>query len=171
VTPSNEEIAAHLLSCFEAIYLVLGESAPKMLDDAYVIRSYETARAYGELALATRAYLGDADVPPLALLEAVLRFAVGADESGAMAMFAMSVAVGPRLLVSLLDARGAITDDPELLAILERASQVGVAQIRAIGDAASTRPPIEDLAWQNAARDLVNTLETAGSAESLGISR
>ena len=171
MTPSNEEMAEHLLSCFEAIYLVLGESAPRMLDDAYVIRSYEMARAYGELALTTRSYLGDVEVPPMALLEGVLRFAVEADASGAMAMFAMSMAVGPRLLVSLLDARDAMADDPSLLEILERASLVGVAQIRAVGDAVSKRPPIEDLTWQTTARDLVNTLESAGSAESLGISR
>jgi len=164
-------MAEHLLSCFEAIYLVLGEGAPRMLDDAYVIRSYEMARAYGELALDTRTYLGDVEVTPLALLEGVLRFALDLDASGAMAMFAMAMAVGPRLLVSLLDVRDAMGEDPRLRALLERASQVGVAQIRAVGDAVSTRPPIEDLAWQTAARDLVATLESAGSAESFGVSR
>ena len=37
------------------------------------------------------------------------------------------------------DARDAMGDDSQLRALLERASQVGVAQIRAIGDAVSKR--------------------------------
>ena len=65
MTPSNREIAEHILACYDTIYIVLGESAPSFTNDAYVIRTYESARAYGELALELREHLAATHVPSI----------------------------------------------------------------------------------------------------------
>jgi hypothetical protein len=171
VTPTNREIAEHLLACYDTIYIVLGESAPTLTNDAYVVRAYESARVYGELALALREHLGEPAVTPVAVLDQVLRRAVAGDETGAMVLYAMAMVVGPRLLVSLLDARNALGDDPRLSALFNDASMACVRDIRATGEVAKDQVPIEDAEWQTVARDLSNTLDEAGNAESLGISR
>ncbi len=171
MTPTNREIAEHLLACYDTIYMVLGESAPTLTNDAYVVRAYESARAYGELALALRAHLGEPAVTPVAVLDEVLRRAVAGDESGAMVLYAMAMVVGPRLLVSLLDARGALVDDPRLTALFNEASMACVRDIRATGEVAKDQAPIEDAQWQTLARGLSSALDEAGNAESLGISR
>ena len=171
MTPSNREMTEHLFACFDALYRVFGEGAPTLTNDAFVVRAHEASRAFGTLALETRSHLDGAHEERFALLEGVLRFAFDHDETGAMAMFALAVVVGPRLLVSLLDARDAMTEDAGLRLLWDRASDVTVTQIRAVGEAAKDQSPIEDPSWQLAARDLVTTLESAGSAESLGISR
>ncbi len=169
--PSNRQMAEHLFSCFDAIYLALGEGAPTFSNDAYVIRAHEMSRAFGELGLEARTYLGATDAGPLPVLEGVLRHAVDSDNSGAMAMFAMAMVVGPRLLVSLLDARDAMDQDDALRALLDHGSEVCVAEIRKVGEVAKDQPPLEDPSWQLAARDLASTLDSAGNAESLGLSR
>jgi hypothetical protein len=43
--------------------------------------------------------------------------------------------------------------------------------MRAIGEVAKDQAPIEDGEWQRLARGLSTTLDEAGNAESLGISR
>ena len=171
MTPSNREIAEHLLACYDAIYIVLGESAPTLTNDAFVVRTYETSRAYGALALALRAHLGEPAIEPIPLLDEVLRRAVAGDDTGAMLLYAMAMVVGPRLLVSLLDARTALETDPALTALFNEASMVCVKEIRAIGEVAKDQAPIEDGEWQTLARGLSTTFDDAGNAESLGISR
>ena len=171
MTPTNREIAEHILACYDTIYIVLGESAPTLTNDAYVVRTYECARAYGELALELREHLGEPFVEPVPVLEDVLRHAVAGDGSGALVLYAMAMVVGPRLLVSLLDARTALSNDPELLQLFSDASMVCVREIRATGEVAKDQAPIEDVAWQDLARELSATLDSAGNAESLGISR
>jgi hypothetical protein len=170
VTPTDREIAEHLLACYDTIYIVLGESAPGFSNDAYVVRAYETARAYGELALEMREHLGVPDVAPLAVLEHVLRRAAEGDASGALALYAMAMVVGPRLLVTLLDARTA-TSDATLTELTNHASMVCVREIRATGEVAKGQAPIEDAGWLARARELSETLDGAGNAESLGLSR
>ena len=171
MTPSNREIAEHLLACYDTIYMVLGESAPTLSDDAYVVRTYETARAYGELALEMREHLGGSSTTPIPLLDQVLRRAVAGDDSGALVLYAMAMVVGPRLLVSLLDARTALSPDSGLTALFNDASMVCVKEIRATGEVTKDRAPIEDATWQSLARDLSATFDEGGNAESLGISR
>jgi hypothetical protein len=171
VTPTNREIAEHILACYDTIYIVLGESAPAFSNDAYVVRTYETARAYGELALELREHLGEPRIAPLPVLEGVLREAVTGDTSGALVLYAMAMVVGPRLLVSLLDARATLSSDPGLSELFSDASMVCVKEIRATGEVAKDQAPIEDEGWQNLARELCSTLDAAGNAESLGISR
>jgi hypothetical protein len=62
------------------------------------------------------------------------------------------------------DAREVLGED--LRVILDASAQVIVREIRRIGDVASTQAPIEDESWQLAARDLTETLESAGAGES-----
>jgi hypothetical protein len=171
VRPTNREIGEHLLACYDTIYIVLGESAPALTNDAYVVRVYETARAFGALALEMREHLSDPKVAPLPVLEAVLRRAVAGDGSGALVLYAMAMVVGPRLLVTLLDARAALTNDSELTELSNHASMVCVKEIRATGEVAKYQAPIEDREWQSLARALSETFDAAGNAESLGISR
>jgi hypothetical protein len=171
VTPTNREIADHLLACYDTIYIVLGESAPSFSNDAYVVRSYETARAYGGLALELREHLGGATVAPIPVLETVLREAAAGDDTGALVLYAMAMVVGPRLLVSLLDARNSLSNDPELTKLFSEASMLCVREIRATGEVAKDQEPIEDQEWLALARGLAESLENAGNAESLGLSR
>lgn len=170
MTPTNREIAEHLLACYDTIYIVLGESAPTLSNDAYVVRTYEMARAYGALALALREHLDGPESARPPMLEDVLRRAVAGDDSGALVLYAMAMVVGPRLLVSLLDARTALTSDPALTELFDHASMVCVKEIRATGEVAKDEAPIEDEAWQALARELSELFDVAGNAESLGIS-
>ncbi len=126
MTPTNRQIAEHLLACYDTIYIVLGESAPTLSNDAYVVRTYESARAYGELALELREHLGEPAVTPIPVLDEVLRSAVAGDDSGALVLYAMAMVVGPRLLVSLLDARNALDGDARLTGFFNGASMVCV---------------------------------------------
>jgi hypothetical protein len=167
---SNEEMAVHLLTCYDTIYMVLGESAPTFTNDAYVVRTFEMARAFGALALELRDRPGAHEQKGPAVLEAVLRQAATYDDSGAMTLYAMAMVVGPRLLVSLLDARNALVDDEALRELFSRGSQTVVAEIVATGESAKHQSPIEDPGWQAAALDLGITLDEAGNAESLGLS-
>ncbi len=170
MTPTNREIAEHLLACYDTIYIVLGESAPTLDNDAYVVRTYESARAYGELALELRTHLGEPEVARAPVLEDVLRRAVAGDSSGALVLYAMVMVVGPRLLVSLLDARAALAGDPVLAGLFSEASRVCVREIRATGEVAKDLSPIENDGWQALARELSTAFDEAGNAESLGIS-
>ncbi len=167
---SDREIAEHLLACYDAIYIVLGESAPTLSNDAYLVRAYEMGRAHGELALELREYLGDVEVAPIPLVKAVLRRAVASDATGAMVLYAMAMVVGPRLLVSLLDARSALESDERLAELFSDASMTCVREIRATGEVAKDQAPMEDEEWLRIARELSETFDDAGNAESLGIS-
>jgi hypothetical protein len=168
--PSNREIGEHLLSCFDTVYRVLGESAPTLSNDTYVVRTHEMSRAFGSVALELRGQLDGPEVAPLPVLEAVLRHSVASDETGAMVLFAMTMEVGPRLLVSLLDARRALTDET-LRQFCDSAADAVVVEIRKTGESARNQAPIDDPSWQLAARDVTETLDSAGFVESLGISR
>jgi len=59
-----QEVGEHLLSCFDAVYLGLGENAPKLSTDAYVVRVHEMSRSFGEIALDLRVYVGPGEVSP-----------------------------------------------------------------------------------------------------------
>jgi hypothetical protein len=168
---SSRETLEHLFSCFDTMYGVLGTSAPNFSDDAYVVRMYESARALGDVALRFREYLGEADPKPVPALANVLLEAGGDDPTGAMALYCLAMVAGPRVLVSLRDAREYVELNGEELEVVNLASQVLLAQMHAVGEVAQRRGPIEDEDWQRQARELADGLESTGNAESFGISR
>jgi hypothetical protein len=167
----SREVGEHLLSCFDAAYVGLGENAPKLNTDAYVVRVHEMARSFGEIALELREYVGRGEVALQAVIGEVLDRALQRDPSGAMTLFAMALVVGPRLLVSLRDAREQLGPDCELTTICERAAQVTVQQLLQIANATQHQGDIDDPDWQEGARSLTKLVESAGNAESFGISR
>lgn len=168
---SSRETIQHLYSCFDTMYEVLGASAPSFSDDAYVVRTYETARALGEVALAFREQLGDVAPESVESLADVLYAAVGGDHTGAMALYCLAMVVGPRVLVSLRDAREYVALEAEDLDVINLGSQVLLREMHAVGEVAARRGPIEDEEWQRRARALADRLESTGNAESFGISR
>jgi hypothetical protein len=168
---SARETLEHLFSCFDTMYRVLGASAPNFSDDAYVVRTYECARALGDVAMRFREYLGDVDPEPVSALADVLVEAAGDDSTGAMSLYCLAMVAGPRVLVSLRDAREYVELTEEEIEVLNLASQVLLAQMYAVGEVAQRRGPIEDEDWQRRARELADRLELTGNAESFGISR
>jgi hypothetical protein len=165
------DVGEHLLSCFDAVYVGLGEVAPKLNTDAYVVAVHEMSRSFGNIALALREYVGRGEVAPLAVIGEVLDQAFENDPGGAMTLFAMALVVGPRLLVSLRDAREKLGPDCELTTICERAAQVAVQELLQIANATQSQDDIDDPQWQEGARSLTKLAESAGNAESFGISR
>jgi hypothetical protein len=161
----------HLFSCFDTTYQVLGASAPNLTNDAFVVRTYEAARAMGEVALSLRTILGEAPDALVGALHDVLMESVVDDLSGAMLLFCLSMVVGPRLMVSLRDAREFDDFDENALSVLNKASAVVLAEILAVGAVAKAQGTIEDEHWQEQARGLARHLEEAGYADSFGISR
>jgi hypothetical protein len=168
VTTSREALT-HLLSCVDAVYLVMGEAAPTLRNDAYVVQTFESARAMGEVAMALREYLEVTTTEPMANVVDVLRDAVAGDETGAMLLFCFVVVVGPRLLVSLRDAREEISLDEREVALTNAASEILVTEMLAVGEVARDVEPQEDERWQERARSLNLALDDAGYAESLGL--
>ena len=159
---SSRETLEHLFSCFDTMYRVLGASAPNFTDDAYVVRTYESARALGDVALAFREYLGDVDPEPVPALADVLMESVADDLSGAMLLFCLAMVVGPRLMVSLRDAREFDEFDEfddVALRVLNEASAVVLAEILAVGAVAKSQGTIDDEHWQEQARGLARHLE------------
>lgn len=154
----------HLASVYDAIYSALGQGAPSLSRDAFVVRLHEASRAFGALALELR---GDGDAEPDPLVSAVLANALAEDSSGALALYALAMAIGPRLLVSLRDYREAETD-PARLAVLEHGSRTVVSEVLAVGEAVRGADAIDDPAWADAARSIIDLLDEAGHAESLG---
>ncbi len=165
----RDEVLGHVTSCFDALYRSLGESAPHLSNDAFVVCVYEMGRSFGEVSLELRTLIGREEPEPLPIIAALLEHAVLADETGAMLLYAVAMVVGPRLLVTMVDARPFMGDDATALAQLDRAAEICVAQMHLVGEVVKNRAPLEDPSWQAAARDLTTTLESAGNAESFGL--
>ncbi|MHB8827241.1 MAG: hypothetical protein ACYC5Z_06230 [Acidimicrobiales bacterium] len=142
----------HVASCVEAIYRGLGESAPTFTHDAYVVCLFEVARTFGALAHSLR----DAPVEPHPVIREI--FARASDEpSGALSLYALSMVVGPRLLVTLADIA-----DPTFSDVAE----VTRHQLMACARLTSHPEAIDDPGFAAAARDLVVLAEASGNAES-----
>jgi hypothetical protein len=175
VNSTSDEVLGHLSSCCDAVYRALGESAPVLGNDAFVVRTHEMSRAFGELAAALRTPLVSDE--PLAVIESVLDDAAANDATGAMLVYAMVIAVGPRLLVSLRDARIALAGDPAADQLIDHVAEVAVREIRQCAEVARDLGIGEDededegAAWRAAARRLTEALENSGNGESFGISR
>jgi hypothetical protein len=166
VTDARPEALENLVACCDAIYRSLGEAAPGFGVDACVVRAYEIARAFGELALALRA---DAGPRPHRAITEVFELA-RADESGALALHAFSL-VGSRLLVTLRDEREADPADIELWAACERIEAVTIAQLLGVARLAAPGEGVEAPGFAEGARQLAEHLERCGNAESFAKSR
>jgi hypothetical protein len=162
---------ARLFSCFDATYQVLGSSAPQLTNDAYVVRTYEAARAIGGVTLSLREVLGAVESQPVAALHDVLLESVAEDLTGALLLYCLAMVVGPRLLVSLRDAREFEEFPGDALEVVTRASGTLLAEILAVGEVAKRQGPIDDPHWQERARGLSEQLDQAGFADSFGVSR
>jgi hypothetical protein len=166
---NEREVMSHLFSCFDTMYAVLGAGAVDLSDDAYVVRTYDTARAMGEVALSFREYLGDVETVFVPSLQGVLVDSLANDLTGAMVLFCFTMVVAPRVLVSLRDAREQVELSDGALDVLNIASQVLIREMFATGEVAKSEGISEDRHWQEHARGLSETLEKAGNAESFGL--
>ena len=168
---AQRDTMVHLFSCFNTMYVVFGEGASTLTNDAYVVRGYESGRALGGVALAFREYLGEVPDETFGPLEDTLRRALRSDDSGAMLLFALAMVVGPRVLVSLRDARDQVELDEAAFVVLNAASKVLVHEILQVGEVSKGQAPLEDPRWQEDAQGLSLLLDATGNAESFGISR
>jgi len=167
VSALERDVARHLFACVDTLYRHWGEAAPHFTNDVYVVCAYEGARHFGDLALAWRETL-DAEVPGrLDELERVLERARGFDDSGAMSLYAVAVLVGPRLLVSVRDARED-QEKSQFWALLDETARVVVREILRVRSAMERSVAGADDSWQREARNLNDALEAAGMVESLG---
>lgn len=153
----------HLATLYDALYLSLGEAAPRATHDGFVVRLHEASRTFGALALDLR----DDDVIADPLVVAVITNSLAEDETGALTLYALAMVLGPRLLVTLRDYLESETDQARR-ETLSHGSDLVVGEIRAVGAAVAGEEPCDDPAWANAARAIVDLLDGAGMAESLG---
>ncbi len=159
-----------LASAAEALYNVLGRRAGEVRDDGYVIGLYEMARSCGAVSLALRERAGVASVAPAPVVVEVLERSIDHDDTGALAVYATTMVVLPRLLVALRDAR-VDEHDPAFADVLVQVTDVVVGALRRLAQHAHDQEIYDDPAWQVAARSLSRTLEDAGYGESLVLSR
>ena len=147
----------HVASCVEAIYRALGESAPTFTHDAYVVCLHEASRTFGALAHELR----ENPVEPHPVILEI--FSRASDEpSGALSLYALTMVVGPRLLVTLADLA-----DPDMGEVAE----VTRHQLLACARLTSHPDAIDEPGFAEAARALVTLAETSGNAESFPLSR
>ncbi|MDE3092682.1 MAG: hypothetical protein KGL23_09195 [Acidobacteriota bacterium] len=158
----------HLAAIYDALYSSLGEGAPRAASDAAVVRLHEASRAFGELALELRdgGVLPDDALGDVVVSSLVARSLVD-DPTGALTLYAVSMLLGPRLLVSLRDYL-VEEDDEWRRAVMRHGSDLVVREIRTTGQALAGEPLPEGPAWSLAARALLDALDGAGMAESLG---
>jgi hypothetical protein len=166
---ADRDVVSHLADCYDGAYRALGELAPLMTFDPYVVCAHEMSRSFGAVALGMREFAGHAP-SPLALVDAVLRRSWNEDSSGALSLYAVAIVVGPRLLVSVRDALE-VVGDVQARELLAQAQRVTVAQILRVGDLNRSPVVIDEARWQAAARDLVIMAESGPNADSFGTSR
>ncbi len=145
---------ARVAALARALYAELGAAAPGFSADGAVVRAYEAARAFGELAQAAEAggAPGGAD-PALAL---VLAEAARADPTGWLALYDLAAVVGPRLLARF--APGEASGEDAVL--LESASDLVSAEI--VATRAALPADGDAAAWRAASRAAAEALDAAG---------
>ena len=163
------EIIEHLNENLASVYRALGELASTLRDDAFVVGTHEMSRYFGDVVLQMREFT-NAEPQPVNVIMTALRQCVERDATGAMLLYAMSMVVGPRLLVSLRDANEVLVLE-RARALCALAQDVTLRQVLAVATLVQGRAPIEEQAWQDDAREIVRLLEESGNVESFGISR
>jgi hypothetical protein len=173
---ATESVAAHLAACFDALYVTLGGLAAGFSDDSAVVFTYELARRCGEQRrrfeeLSAHRAGSSTQRGEVPVIADVLVRGAREDESGALVLYAVSMVLAPRLLVSLRDgAEGAgEAEGGPLRARCQEAATMLVGEVRRIGEIAARSGPIDDDAWQASARLLEEMVDTAGFVESFGL--
>jgi hypothetical protein len=161
---SDWPAAQHLAELYDALYSSLGEGAPRASNDAFVVRLHEASRTFGTLALEVR---GDDEVTRDSLVSALIDNSLAEDPTGALTLYALAMVIGPRLLVTLRDYLDVEADEGRRK-VLSHGSDLVVREIWAVGATVAAFEPLDDPAWAHAARALVDVLDGAGMAESLG---
>jgi len=162
------DVVAHLGDCFDATYRGLGELAPLMSNDAFVVVTHEMSRSFGEVALSMREYM-NRPLVPLPVISALLARSNTLDPSGTLTLYAVAVVLGPRLLVSLRDALE-IVSEPRARAIFDEGQLVTVRQVRRVGELVA-EPGIDETSWLAGVRELGDMVEFGQNAESFGLFR
>ena len=162
------DVVAHLGDCFDATYRGLGELAPLMSNDAFVVVTHEMSRSFGEVALSMREY-SNQPLVPLPVISALLARSNTLDRSGTLTLYAVAMVLGPRLLVSLRDALE-IVSEPRARAIFDEAQLVTVRQVRRVGELVA-EPGIDETSWLAGVRELGDMVEFGQNAESFGLFR
>jgi hypothetical protein len=158
---------AAFVRALDGCYRGAGETAPLLSDDALCVRLFEMGRRVGEHVVTLREYV--APLPPLEIIPALFSSAAATDSSGALSLYLAAMVVGPRLLVSIRDVRSGV--DPTVAALLDACATTVVQEIRLVGDVVSARAPIDDPAWIEQARDLVESVEMAGFGDSFALAQ
>ena len=122
MTPDAHDATRHLASCYAAIVRALDEGAGEVADADRAARFHAAVTVFGDLVAATVEEV-PAPFPPI---EDVLGRALSADPSGAMALYAIVMVVGPRLLATLRDVREAFPD-PATAGIVDAGATAVVA--------------------------------------------
>lgn len=167
----RSDALAHLFACCDAVYWALGEGAPRVGTDAYVVRLHEMSRQFGAVALELRAHLDGESPAPLAVINQVLGRAFEGDPTGALALYGAAMVVAPRLLVTVRDARDVAPDDQEFQALLDQVAATTVTEIHLMAGLGGSFEAGEDDQWLRAARALVDLVDASGNAESFVWSR
>ena len=162
------DVVAHLGDCFDATYRGLGELAPLMSNDAFVVVTHEMSRSFGEVALSMREYM-NRPLVPLPVISALLARSNTLDPSGTLTLYAVAMVIGPRLLVSLRDALE-IVSEPRARAIFDEGQLVTVRQVRRVGELVA-EPGIDETSWLAGVRELGDMVEFGQNAESFGLFR
>ena len=162
------DVVAHLGDCFDATYRGLGELAPLMSNDAFVVVTHEMSRSFGEVALSMREYM-NRPLVPLPVISALLARSNTLDPSGTLTLYAVAMVIGPRLLVSLRDALE-IVSEPRAREIFDEGQLVTVRQVRRVGELVA-EPGIDETSWLAGVRELGDMVEFGQNAESFGLFR
>jgi len=163
---NDAEVVGHLGDCFEATYRSLGESAPLLENDAFVVVTHEMSRSFGEVTLALREF-ASRPLVALPVIGTLLARSRALDPSGSLLLYAVAMVVGPRLLVSLRDALEVLSD-PSARALVDEAQLVTVRQVRRIGDLASA-PGLDEASWYAGIAELGEIVDFGHYAESFGV--
>lgn len=159
--------ATSRLRCvFEALYHEMGRRAPGLGDDAYVVRTYEAARAFGDVAGSWPASPADESDAAYLAVRDVLARAYDEDASGGLGLFVVASVIAPRLIVTLRDARESVGEDDGIGASrLDAGTDTVIREVQAIyalvDEAASGQ-------YGEIARQLASELDERGFAGDFG---
>jgi hypothetical protein len=158
MTPAER---AHLLSLYDALYQGLGEAAPTFTNDALVVRAHELSRLFGAAALPLRS--DDEYVEPSAPVLAMLSHASAEDESGALALFVVTMLLSPRLLIWLRDVAEVEPDE-----LVNAGQELLVTSMHQTGAVLATQPPLEGENLEGVVQSYLEMLDSLGWGEHLG---